>query len=131
MNSLLGDDATLETQEAIPTTLAVNLGSATSQSLTYTEAGILTRVSLAQLSTPIGSLAANLEIQIDGLTAITYNLYTGGVRNTALLAFGGESGSYVVFGFNARYVSSVRVGVNISVAGSGTIYLGVCRNRRY
>lgn len=135
MNNL-GGSAPLEAFEAIPTTLAVNLGSATVQNaVNVTEVGELYSVSIAALDTPVGSLAANLEIQIDGQSAQTLTLYTAGAVNPALAAFSTfiTTGSdlHVFLQFKARYGTSLRVGVNVSVAGSGTVYLGVTRGRRY
>ena len=135
MNSI-GGDSGIEAFEAIPSTLAVNLGSATVQNVVnVSEVGELYSVSIADLDSPIGTLAANLEIQIDGQAAQTLNLWTAGTVNAALLAFSsfvdGGGDLHIFLPFKARYAISLRVAVNISVAGSGTVYLGVTRGRRY
>ena len=135
-NGISGEEFSAEAMEAIPSTLAVNVGSATTQNVVnVSEIGELYSVSIAALDSPLATLTANLEIQIDAQTTQTLTLYTAGTVNPALVAFASfvNAGSdfHVFFPFKCRYGVSLRVGINISVAASGTLYLGVTRGRKY
>lgn len=137
MSNFLGTSADLENFEPIVTTLAATWGSAGVQNvLNVSETGQLYSVAIGLLPTSAGTLAATLEIQVDGQTTQSIVLYSAGVLNLPVIYpfginAGGGAGFSAILAFNARYASSLRIGLNITVTTSGTVYLGVTRGRRY
>ena len=120
--------------------IALN-GTGLTNVVNVTEEGILSAIGILVATGPGGSITAALEIQVDGQTTESIAIYTAGITfqpairgwNTMGDGAGAPGGgnSVLMIPVGLAYQTSLRVGINVTVAGSsGSLDVNVMRGKR-
>jgi len=129
------------TRSYVPQALSTSVVSLTATGITNivneTEAGVLNEIGIAINTVVLASATANLEIQIDGGSTISSPIFAGAATlSAAWKAVPGSGtsavGDFRVISFHVPYLTSVRVGINVTGAAgvTGELQVTVTRSKR-
>lgn len=126
-NQISGEDLAFEAFNPVATSSSITLGSTgVTDVVNVTETGILG--SIAWVDNQTGTWA--LELTVDGQTLVSIPIAVAGVRQPIGNAYMTVSAAAICLPFNLRYASSLRVSVNVTVTGTGSVVLSMIRGKK-
>jgi hypothetical protein len=128
MNSIGASSVIFEAFTPVFSSSAISItGTGVTDLVNVTETGYLASIAWNDNST--GTWA--VEITIDGQTTVNVPVVIGGVKQAIASAFTMVSAGNFMWPFgNMRYTSSLRVAINCTAAGSGSVTIAMIRGKK-
>lgn len=128
MNSIGSPGQVPEAFNVVPTSQSITLGSTgVTDLLNVSEIGYL--ASIAWVDNQTGTWA--IEITVDGQTMVSIPIAITGTRQPIANAYMSVSAGAILLPFGTlRYASSLRVSVNVTATGTGSVVIAMIRGKK-